>query len=185
MHSPHMACHWALAQNVRASRRLSELPLGQLRQCHVRLGYPASSLMVIRCSSQTVVGAQPLQRFKVVGENLDELSQAVEPPRFDIHTLSVPRTTQKKGSSSLMPEFFVRTITAVETSVRQVGDCYATHFPKSLADELPRLTMASDETRVRPRACHPKLIGAYERPMNAIVRPSSLHKRSVIASGGS
>jgi hypothetical protein len=97
VHSPHIACHWALAQNVRASRRLSKLPLGQLRRCLRSFGLPGlfngHSLFEPDCR----LGAQPLQRFKVVGENLDELSQAVEPPRFDRpYHLGAPHYAEKR-----------------------------------------------------------------------------------------
>ena len=51
------------------------------------------------------LGAQPLQRLKVVSENLYDLSQAVGPPCFDNPFPLLPRTTQKKGSPASMPEF--------------------------------------------------------------------------------
>src|SRR5205807_7543799 len=43
------------------------------------------------------LGAQPLQRFNVVSENFDDLSQAVEPPRFDSpFPLAAPHYAEKR-----------------------------------------------------------------------------------------
>ena len=96
VHSPRVACR-ALAQKVRASRLLSKFPLGQLRRCLRSFALPGlfncHSLLEPDCG----LGAQPLQRLKIVSENLNELSQAVEPPRFDSpYPLAAPHYAEKR-----------------------------------------------------------------------------------------
>ena len=87
----------SLRQNVGSSRRqLSKSSPGQLRRHFTSFALPGlfngRSLLEPDCG----LGAEPLQRFKVVSENLDDLSQAVGPPRFDSpFPVAAPHYTEK------------------------------------------------------------------------------------------